>query len=240
MSDCTAPCGDSGSAAAQKVARGDQRALFIKRAQFIAGISVVYNLAEAVIAIAAGAEANSRALIGFGLDSIVEVSSGLIVLWQFSRPLSEGRERLAMRMMGVSFMALALFVGFESSRALLTGHVAESSLVGIVLAIVSLIVMPFLSFAQRHNGRKLASDTVVADSTQTMLCVYLSAVLLVGLVLNAWLGWWWADPAAGLVIAAVAAKEGVDSWRGKGCGCGVPVDHMRDDNSSASSCCASC
>lgn len=215
------------------------RQLFVRRAKFIAGASVAYNLVEAAVALSAGAVASSRALVGFGLDSLVEVSSGLIVLWQFSRPLSASREQRAMRMMAVAFFALALFVGFESGRALVTSHVAESSIVGIVLAAVSLVVMPFLSFAQRHTGRKLASNTVVADATQTMLCVYLSAVLLVGLVFNAAFGWWWADPVAGLIIAAVAAKEGVSAWKGDGC-CGpsVPTDlHEGCSDKAEPSCC---
>ena len=179
--------------------------------------SVTYNVVEAVIAITAGLVAGSVALVGFGLDSIVEVSSGLIILWQFRHRLPETRERQALRLMAVSFFALAAYVAFESVRALVTGHDPESSPVGIGLAAASLIVMPFLSWAQRRTGRALGSNAVVADSTQTLLCTYLSAVLLVGLVLNATLGWSWADPIAGLVIAAVAVKEGREAWRGEGC-----------------------
>ena len=188
-----------------------------KRAQLLAGASVSYNLVEAVIAIAAGVAAGSVALIGFGLDSAVEVSSGLIILWQFRHRLPEARERVALRLLAVSFFALATYVGFESLRALLSGAEPESSPVGIGLATASLVVMPLLSWAQRRTGRELGSRAVVADGTQTLLCTYLSAVLLVGLVLNAWLGWSWADPIAGLVIAAVAAREGIEAWRGEGC-----------------------
>lgn len=176
-----------------------------------------YNLVEAVIAVTAGLVAGSVALVGFGLDSMVEVSSGLIILWQFRHPLPESRERVALRLMAVSFFALAAYVGFESVRALVGGHAPDASPVGIALAAVSLLVMPFLSWAQRRTGRALGSNAVVADSTQTLLCTYLSAVLLVGLVLNATLGWSWADPLAGLVIAAVAAREGLEAWRGEGC-----------------------
>ena len=193
-----------------------------RRAQLLAGLSVGYNLVEAVVAISAGIVAGSVALVGFGLDSVVEVSSGLIILWQFRHRLPESRERRALRLMALSFFALAAYVGFESVRALLVGHDPESSRVGIGLAIASLCVMPFLSWAQRRTGRALGSHAVVADSTQTLLCTYLSAVLLVGLLLNATLGWSWADPVAGLVIAAVALKEGRDAWRGKGC-CGTPA-----------------
>jgi divalent metal cation (Fe/Co/Zn/Cd) transporter len=188
-----------------------------RRAQVLAGASVTYNVVEAVIAIAAGLAAGSVALIGFGLDSVVEVSSGLIILWQFRHRLPESRERQALRLMAFSFFALAAYVTFESVRALFFGGEPEASPVGIGLAIASLIIMPFLSWAQRRTGRALGSDAVVADSTQTLLCTYLSAVLLVGLVLNASLGWGWADPIAGLVIAAVAVREGVEAWKGKGC-----------------------
>ena len=188
-----------------------------RRAQLLAGTSVAYNVVEAVIAVAAGVVASSVALVGFGLDSVVEVSSGLIILWQFRHRLPQTRERQALRLMAFSFYALAAYVTVESVRTLASGHEPESSPVGIGLAIASLLVMPFLSWAQRRTGRQLGSAAVVADSTQTLLCTYLSAVLLVGLVLNATLGWSWADPLAGLVIAGVAVKEGRDAWRGEGC-----------------------
>lgn len=191
-----------------------------RRAQLLAAASVSYNAVEAVVAITAGAVAGSIALVGFGLDSIVEVSSGLIILWQFRRPLPESRERRALRLMALSFFALAAYVSVESVRALAGGHDPEASPVGIGLAAASLLIMPFLSWAQRRTGRSLGSTAVVADSTQTLLCVYLSAVVLVGLVLNATLGWSWADPIAGLVIAAVAVREGLNAWRGEGCACG--------------------
>ncbi len=195
----------------------DERRRLGRRAQLLAAASVSYNLVEAVIAVTAGLVAGSVALVGFGLDSMVEVSSGLIILWQFRHPLPESRERAALRLMAVSFFALAAYVGFESVRALVSGHAPDASPVGIALAAASLLVMPFLSWAQRRTGRALGSNAVVADSTQTLLCTYLSAVLLVGLVLNATLGWSWADPLAGLVIAVVAAKEGREAWRGEGC-----------------------
>ncbi|WP_067439924.1 cation diffusion facilitator family transporter [Nocardioides jensenii] len=191
-----------------------------RRAQLLAAASVSYNVVEAVIAITAGLVAGSIALVGFGLDSIVEVSSGLIILWQFRHPMPESRERRALKLMAVSFFALAGYVSFESVRALVGGHEPAPSPVGIVLAAASLLIMPFLSWAQRRTGRSLGSNAVVADSTQTLLCTYLSAVLLSGLVLNAALGWSWADPIAGLVIAAVAVREGLEAWRGGGCACG--------------------
>lgn len=206
------------SATTQVPAAGTfQRRLLGRRAQLLAGASVAYNLVEAGIAITAGVVAGSVALIGFGLDSVVEVSSGLIILWQFRHALPESRERTALRLIAVSFFALAAYVGIESVRSLATGAEPDSSPVGIGLAIASLVVMPVLSLAQRRTGRQLGSGAVVADGTQTLLCTYLSAILLVGLVLNATLSWSWADPVAGLVIAAVALKEGRAAWRGESC-----------------------
>jgi len=199
-----------------------ERARLGRRAQLLAAASVAYNVAEAAIAVAAGLVASSIALVGFGLDSVVEVSSGLYILWQFRHPMPESRERRALRLMAVSFFVLAAYVAFESVRALTTGHDADPSRIGIVLATASLAIMPFLSWAQRRTGKALGSNAVVADSTQTLLCTYLSAVLLAGLVLNAVAGWSWADPVAGLVIAAVAVREGREAWRGEGC-C-TPVD----------------
>jgi divalent metal cation (Fe/Co/Zn/Cd) transporter len=198
-----------------------ERARLGRRAQLLARASVTYNVVEAVIAIAAGLVAGSVALVGFGLDSVVEVSSGLIILWQFRHRLPETRERQALRLMAFSFFALAAYVAFESVRALFFGGEPDASPVGIGLAAASLVIMPFLSWAQRRTGKALGSNAVVADSTQTLLCTYLSAVLLIGLVLNATLGWRWADPVAGLIIAAVAIREGLEAWRGEGC-CAPP------------------
>ncbi len=195
----------------------ERRALLGRRARLLAGASVSYNLVEAIIAIAAGAAASSIALIGFGLDSVVEVGSGLVILWQFRHQLPESRERRALRLIAVSFFALAAYVTVESARALATGAEPDDSPVGVAIAVASLIVMPFLSWAQRRTGRELGSGSVVADSKQTLLCTYLSVVLLAGLVLNSTWGWSWADPVAGLVIAAVAVREGIEAWRGKGC-----------------------
>ena len=220
-----------------------ERARLGRRARLLAGTTVGYNLIEAVIAISAGVAAGSVALIGFGLDSMVEVSSGLIILWQFSHRLPESREQQALKLMAVSFFALAAYVTFESVRALVFGHDAEPSTVGIVLAAVSLAVMPFLSWAQRRTGRALGSNAVVADSKQTLLCTYLSAVLLLGLLANATLGWSWVDPVVGLVIAAVAAREGLEAWRGENCGCaptvlGAAEDDCCADGTCTDGCCA--
>ena len=210
-----------------------------RRAQLLAATSVVYNVIEAVIAITAGLVAGSVALVGFGLDSMVEVSSGLVILWQFRHHLPESREQQALRLMAWSFFALAAYVAVESVRALVTGSEPDASPVGIGLAAASLVVMPFLSWAQRRTGRALGSNAVVADSTQTLLCTYLSAVLLIGLVLNATLGWSWADPFAGLVIAAVAAREGLEAWRGEGCGC-TPAAAVTADSPASCECAGEC
>ncbi|MBM7774878.1 divalent metal cation (Fe/Co/Zn/Cd) transporter [Actinokineospora baliensis] len=179
--------------------------------------TIAYNVVEAVVALSAGAVASSTALLGFGLDSIIEVASAAAVAWQFSGADPRARERTALKVIAVSFFALAAYVTVESGRALFGGDTADHSTVGIVLAAVSLVVMPFLSTAQRRAGRALGSASAVADSKQTLLCTYLSGVLLVGLLLNSLFGWYWADPVVGLVIAAVAVKEGRDAWRGRHC-----------------------
>src|SRR5262245_23506297 len=213
----------------------ERRRRLSRRAQLLAAASVGYNVIEAVVAIAAGLVAGSVALVGFGLDSVVEVSSGLIILWQFRHRLPETRERRALRLLAFSFFGLGVYVTVESVRSVIGGSEPDTSPVGIGLAIASLIVMPVLSLAQRRTGRALGSDAVVADSTQTLLCTYLSAVLLAGLVLNATLGWGWADPIAGLVIAAAAVREGVEAWRGEGC-C-PPLTSPDDANHRTDDCC---
>ena len=194
-----------------------RRAALARRIRLLVAATITYNVVEAVVAITAGRAASSTALIGFGLDSIIEVASAAAVAWQFAGRDPEARERTALRIIAVSFFALAAYVGFDSIRALLGQGEAGHSSVGIVLAVVSLVVMPGLSHAQRRAGRELGSRTAVADSKQTLLCTYLSAVLLVGLLLNSLFGWSWADPVAALVIAAVAVKEGRDAWRGDAC-----------------------
>ncbi len=188
-----------------------------RRARLLAGASVGYNVVEAVVAVSAGLVAGSVALVGFGLDSVVEVSSGLVVLWQFRSRLPQSREQLAVRLIAGSLYALALLIAVGSVRALVLGDEPQASPVGIALALASLVIMPGLSLAQRRTGRALHSSAVVADSAQTALCTAMSAVLLGGLLLNATLGWSWADPVAGLAIAAIAAREGRKAWRGEGC-----------------------
>lgn len=194
-----------------------RRAVLRRRIRLLVAATIAYNTVEAVVAITAGALASSTALIGFGLDSVVEVSSAAAVAWQFTAADPHRRERVTLRIIAASFFVLAAYVTVESFRALAGAAHAEHSPVGIALAAVSLVVMPGLSFAQRRAGREFGSASAVADSKQTLLCTYLSAVLLIGLVANAAFGWWWADPVAALVIAAVAVKEGRDAWRGDAC-----------------------
>ncbi|MFB4290776.1 cation transporter [Nonomuraea sp. ATR24] len=195
----------------------DRRAVLRRRVRLLVAATIAYNVVEAAVAITAGAAASSAALIGFGLDSVVEVASAAAVAWQFTAADHEKRERTALRVIAVSFFALAAYVGFDAVRALLGAGEAEHSTPGLIIAALSLVVMPFLSYAQRRAGRELGSASAVADSKQTLLCTYLSGVLLAGLALNSLFGWSWADPVAALVIAAVAVKEGREAWRGDAC-----------------------
>lgn len=202
-----------------------RRDVLARRVRLLVAATITWNVAEAVVALTAGTLSSSAALTGFGLDSVVEVSSAAAVAWQFSardHETREARERTALRVIAVSFFVLAAYITADSARALVGGGAAGHSVPGIVLAAMSLAVMPVLSAAQRRAGRELGSGSAVADSKQTLLCTYLSAVLLAGLVLNAAFGWSWADPAAGLVIAALALREGRGAWRGEAC-CAVPA-----------------
>lgn len=198
-----------------------RRAILSRRIRLFAAATITYNVVEAIVALWAGGVADSSALIGFGLDSVIEVASALALSWQFSAKDPERREHLTLRIIAVSFFALAAFVSVDAIRSLTGGGEAQHSTPGIVIAALSLAIMPVLSWLQRRAGRELGSRTAVADSKQTLLCTYLSAVLLVGLVLNSTLGWWWADAAAALVIAVIAVREGISAWKGDVC-CTVP------------------
>lgn len=213
-----------------------RRSRLVRRIRLLAAATITYNVVEAVVAITAGRAAGSTALIGFGLDSIIEVSSAAAVAWQFSATDHERRERVALRVIAVSFFALAAYVTVEAGQALLGGHRPDHSTVGILLAAASLAIMPALSYAQRRAGAELGSRSAVADSKQTLLCTYLSAVVLVGLAVNSLFGWWWADPVAALAIAAVAVKEGIGAWRGDNCCATVPSTGDRA-NACADGCC---
>ncbi|WP_331766037.1 cation transporter [Embleya sp. NBC_00896] len=192
-----------------------------RRIRLLVAATITYNVVEAVVAITAGTAASSTALVGFGLDSMIEVASAAAVAWQFTAADPARREKATLRIIAWSFFALAAYVTVDAARALAGTGEAEHSSVGIVLAALSLAVMPGLSYAQRRAGREYGSASAVADSKQTLLCTYLSAVLLVGLILDSTLDWSWADPVAALVIAAVAVKEGREAWRGDTC-CAAP------------------
>ena len=190
-----------------------------RRGLLLAGLTIAWNVVEALVAIGSGIAAGSIALVGFGFDSTIEVMSSVVVVWQFRAEgrsgYDEARERLALRLIAVSFFVLAGYITFESIRDLFfVDSKAAESTVGIVLAALSLAVMPVLALAKRRTADELGSPTLRADSRETLLCAWLSATLLVGLVLNAAFGWSWADPLAALAIAAFAVKEGVEAWRG--------------------------
>ncbi|SEN06838.1 cation transporter [Cryobacterium luteum] len=199
----------------------DRTQVLRRRIRWIVAATIAYNIIEAIIAIAAGSVASSAALIGFGLDSVVEVLSAAAVAWQFAVPDPETREKTALRVIAWAFFALAAYVTVDAGLSLFGVREAEHSTVGIVLAAVSLLVMPFLSFAERRAGRELGSASAVADSKQTLICSYLSAALLIGLLLNTLFGWAWADSVAALVIVVFAVREGLEAWRGEACN--VPV-----------------
>lgn len=188
-----------------------------RRALHLEYFTVGWNVVEAAVALAAGIASSSIALVGFGLDSIIETSSGVALLWRFKQQsLSEHRaESRAVGFVGITFLALAAYVGVEAGRDLWLRRVPEFSLPGLILAILSLIVMPVLGVAKRRLARRLQSRALAADGLETLLCAYLSATLLVGLALNGALGWWWADPVAALAIAAFMVREGIEILRGE-------------------------
>ncbi|MDY7526980.1 MULTISPECIES: cation transporter [Cryobacterium] len=198
-----------------------RRGVLQRRIRWIVAITISYNVVEAIIALAAGTVATSAALIGFGLDSIVEVLSAAAIAWQFSAPDPEKRERVALRVIAFSFFGLAAYVSVDATLSLFGVREAVHSPVGIGLAMASLLVMPFLSWWERRTGTELGSVSAVADSKQTLICAYLSAALLIGLLLNTLLGWAWADSLAALFIAGFAVREGIEAWKGDTCA--VPV-----------------
>ena len=209
-----------------------------RRVRWIVGATITYNLIEGVIALAAGTAASSVALIGFGLDSMVEVASAAAVAWQFAGPDPTAREQTALRVIAWSFFALAAWVAVDAVRSLLGGEPSPSG-VGIALAAASVVIMPGLSWLERRTGQALGSASVVADSRQTLICAWLSAVLLVGLLLNATVGWTWADPLAALVIAGVAVREGRSALRGDTC-CTAPAALLTDGHSAGVTADADC
>jgi divalent metal cation (Fe/Co/Zn/Cd) transporter len=190
------------------------RARLVRRARLLAWGGISWHVIEFAVAVGAGIAAGSIALIGFGIDSLVESAAGFVLVW---RLVSEERERHAQRLIAASFFVLAAYVAVEAARALVAGDRPEASWIGIGLAAVTAPTMPLLAVAKRRVGNALGSAATVQEGVQNMVCAYLSVALLAGLLANAIAGWWWADPAAAIVIAAVAAREGVRAWRGDGC-----------------------
>jgi divalent metal cation (Fe/Co/Zn/Cd) transporter len=207
-----------------------------RRARRLSWLSLGWMTIEGAVAIAAGVVAGSIALVGFGLDSAIEGFASVIIIWRFTgrRIHSAAAERRAQKLVAVQFFLLAPYVAVESVRALLGGQHPEQSLAGILLAIGSIIFMPMLGIAKQRIADQLGSAATKGEGRQNMLCAYLAGALLVGLLGNAWFGAWWLDPAVGLLIAAVAVKEGREAWRGEGCCVAAPpgLDACRDD------CCA--
>ncbi|TPW71615.1 cation transporter [Schumannella sp. 10F1B-5-1] len=212
-----------------------RRAVLQRRIRWIVAATIAYNVIEAIVSLSAGAAASSSALIGFGLDSIVEVLSAAAVAWQFASPEPQRRERVALRVIAISFFGLALFVAVDAVRALLGFAEPQYSIVGIALAAVSVAIMPAFSWFERRTGRELGSASAIADSKQTLVCAWLSAAVLVGLGLNLLLGWAWADSVAALAIAVFAVKEGVEAWRGDACK--QPISALTDPASETCDCC---
>ena len=181
-------------------------------------LTLGWNLAEAVASIVVGAMAGSIALVGFGADSLIESASGGVLLWRLQGgDVGEKREQLALRLVGVSFLVLAFYISLTAAKALVLHDQPEPSTIGIIIAILSLIVMPLLARAKRKTGGRIGSKALVADSKQTEICAYLSAILLVGLILNRLFGWWWSDPVAALLMLPIICREGIRAIEGKTC-----------------------
>ena len=199
----------------------DNRASQVKRGRRLEYFTIIYNSLEGIIAIVAGVVAGSIALVGFGFDSLIEVTSGVALLWRLHSDADESRrermESVTLRIVGICFILLALYVSYDSIKSLVRHEAPNESRPGIILAIVSLIVMPLLVRAKRRVARSISSKALMADSKQTELCTYLSAILLGGLLLNALVGWWWADPIAAIVMVPIIVKEGIEGLRGETC-----------------------
>ena len=199
------------------------RQRLVRLGQRIEYFTIAYNSAEGLVSIIAGLIAGSVSLVGFGLDSLIEVTSGAALLWRLHHDHDHSRrvqvEQAALRIVGGCFMVLALYILYEAGSTLIGHAIPERSIPGIIVAAVSVIVMPVLAKAKRRVAFGIRSGAMQADSRQTDFCTYLSAILLGGLLLNAFLGWWWADPVAGLLMVPIIAKEGVAGLRGKTCAC---------------------
>ena len=198
-----------------------ERAAVVRRGRRLEHFTITWNALEGLVAVVAGAVAGSISLVGFGIDSFIEVTSGSVLLWRMSVDAEvhqrERNEKRALKLVGVCLLALAAYIAYESVRDLWSGRPPEHSVPGIILACVSLVVMPLLSRAKRKVGRALGSSAMQADAKQTEFCTYLSAILLMGLLLNTLFGLWWADPMAALVMVPIIAKEGIEGLQGKAC-----------------------
>lgn len=195
-------------------ATDERRAILHRRVRFLVAFTITWNVIEAVVAIWAGSAASSAALIGFGLDSVIEVASAAAVAWQFTRKDPERWEKVTVRAIGIAFFALAAYVAVDAILALTGVEEVDHSPLGIGIAVASLIVMPALAWFEFRTGRELGSKSVQADAKQLLLCIYLSGTVLIGLLLNTLLGWMWADSVAALVVAVLAIREGIEAWRG--------------------------
>jgi divalent metal cation (Fe/Co/Zn/Cd) transporter len=193
----------------------ERRATLHRRVRFIVAFTITYNVIEAIVAIWAGTVASSAALIGFGLDSVVEVLSAVAVAWQFTRKDPERWEKATVRAIGIAFFALAGYVIIDALLTLTGAQDVDHSPLGIGIATLSLLVMPVLAWFEFRTGRELGSKSVLADAKQLLLCVYLSGTVLIGLLLNSLFGWMWADSVAALVVAVLAIREGIEAWRGE-------------------------
>jgi divalent metal cation (Fe/Co/Zn/Cd) transporter len=195
------------------------QAAIVRRGLQLSYATLTYNCLEGIIAILVGLAAGSIALVGFGADSLIEVTASLTAIWRLrsdSDPvLRERSERISLRIVGILFLALAAYVTADAIQSLITRQAPDASLVGLVLAAASLVVMPLLANAKRRVAVAMGSGALAAESQQTMLCTYLSAILLGGLILNAALGWWWADPVAALVMVPIIVREGIEAIRGR-------------------------
>jgi divalent metal cation (Fe/Co/Zn/Cd) transporter len=199
----------------------EKRQRLTRRARRLTQVGLAWHALEAAIAVSAGVIAGSVALVGFGADSVIEAGAGLVVLWLVTgeRLSSQLAERRAQQLIAASFLMLSLYLTIESARDLIAGHHPAVSWPGVALAAVTLVAMPPLAAAKRRVGTALGSSATTSESRQTMLCAYLSAALLVGLLANAIAGWWWADPAVAILIAAVALTEARHAWQGESCNC---------------------
>lgn len=216
----------------------ERRSRLRRRVRWIVGLTITYNIIEAIIAIWAGSVASSAALIGFGLDSVVEVMSAAAVAWQFTRKDPERWEAVTVKIVAIAFFALAAYVSIDAVLSLTGVGEVEHSPVGITIAALSVVVMPALAWFELRTGKELGSRSVQADAKQLLVCTYLSAAVLVGLLANSLFGWWWADSIAALVVAGLAVREGIEAWRGELC-C-APTLGADDGEGDTEACCASC